>query len=621
MRPYQEEYIANIREISALTRRVKPGGMSLEDYIDRLERDEALAREKVRRNMELLRVELFPALDHLFEAGPEALRELEEFSSHLAGTQETRDEGLFRLIRQALLSLARRREDRDGIIRELYWLGMGRFWLYSKLVGLDLEMIEKYVSEMRLCFTEAAAYLKYYDEIEDPETRGYLLRARANMSLGSFKSPSEKIRLARENLRIMQDEAYQAKTPELPWDRFVYTTHQQMASSVSYSKEKVMTPEDMASVMESAYIVYQRRLQEAAEQHQIPPLRWTFPYYAMEYYCGLYDLDRLLSKVERLLEVPELSDRSPDGVYGMVSLPAYYCQYLQQYPDRIPGRVASVDRFYRRALAYADSFPAEESERLSQGFRQMSYTYIETGGGIPFGQFLQTVLLRFAPEVYVHSWAVGTAAAALCGLILDEEPGFFDDMEEFRQAGGPGEKRRLILDAALQSGLLHDVGKISFLDFYTRIVRQWFEEEYEVTRLHTAAGHLLLRERASTRRYAAVALGHHAWYDGSLHGYPAEYKRLECSWRQMVDVIALLDWLEAVTHTAQVYEGVALTYEEAVAEAVHLEGRQFSPLLTARLREHRVTELIRQSFREGCREAYRRMYEHQRELESNESFR
>ena len=32
-----------------------------------------------------------------------------------------------------------------------------------------------------------------------------------------------------------------------------------MASSISYSREKVMTPQDMADIMESAYIVYQRR--------------------------------------------------------------------------------------------------------------------------------------------------------------------------------------------------------------------------------------------------------------------------------------------------------------------------------------------------------------------------
>ena len=62
------------------------------------------------------------------------------------------------------------------------------------------------------------------------------------------------LRRFQQSLYPAENPAYQSGAPELPWDRFVYTTHQQMASSVSYNKDKVMTPEDMASVMESAYI-------------------------------------------------------------------------------------------------------------------------------------------------------------------------------------------------------------------------------------------------------------------------------------------------------------------------------------------------------------------------------
>lgn len=165
-------------------------------------------------------------------------------------------------------------------------------------------------------------------------------------------------------------------------------------------------------------------------------------------------------------------------------------------------------------------------------------------------------------------------------------------------------------------GLLHDVGKISFLELYTRTARQWFAEEYEVTRLHTVSGHLLLSERASTRRFAPVALGHHAWYDGSCHGYPETYRRLECPCRQMVDVIGLVDWLENISHSAQAYTGLEKSFDDAVEEAVSLEGRRFSPMLTARLRDRHVVRLIRTAFEEGRREACRRMYGRERSSEN-----
>lgn len=615
MRPYQKEYIENIREISALTGRKNPDGLSPEEYADRLLRDEEAIREKAARNMELLREGLLPALDHLFEADSEELGELEEFAAQLAGGQETADEGVFRLIHRALLSLARQKRDRCGMIRELYWLGMGYYWLCNKLVGLPIEIVEKYVSQMRLCFTEAAAYLKYFDVIEDGETRGYILRARANMALGSFKFQGEKIRLVRETLCIMQDGSYREKAPELPWDRYLYMTHQQMASSVSYSKETVMSSEDMASIMESAYIVYHRRLEEAARDGHTP-LRWAFPYYAMEYYCGIYDMDHLMARIEKLMDRVDPEDYSPEGLYGMLSLPAFYCQYLEQYPQRIPARESYVEALYRRAMDYADSFPAQEDEKLSFYLRQLSFTYIETGGGVPYGVYLQKLLLRFAPEAYIHSRMVGEAARALCGLIMEEEPAFFDDIEKFRQIADPEEKRRQVMEDALTCGLLHDVGRISFLELYTRTARQWFAEEYEVTRLHTVSGHLLLSERASTRRFAPVALGHHAWYDGSCHGYPETYRRLECPCRQMVDVIGLVDWLENISHSAQAYTGLEKSFDDAVEEAVSLEGRRFSPMLTARLRDRHVVRLIRTAFEEGRREACRRMYGRERSSEN-----
>lgn len=498
------------------------------------------------------------------------------------------------------------------MIRCLYWLGIGRNSLCSCLVGLELGLSEKYMTAMRLCFAEAAAYLKYYDEIDDTETRGYILRSRANISLGAFKSPEEKVGLVRKTLQILQDKGYQEKAPDLPWDRYIYMTHQHMASSISYSKEKVMSVESLEAIMESAYIVYQRHIQEAEANWEQPPVRWAFPYYAIEYYCGVSDLDRLLTKMEDLMDAASPEEFTEDSMYGLISLPAFYCQYLQQYPERIPERREYLESLYRRALDYVEAFPgALENEVLFRYLRQLSHTFVETEGGMPYGDFLRKLLIRFAPEIYIHSLAVGEAARALCALIVEEEPQFFDDIGFICAVEDPAEKRREILDYAMGCGMFHDVGKINFMNLYARIARQWFEEEREMTRLHAPAGEVLLAARPSTRRYAPAAQGHHAWYDGS-RGHPASYRRLECPERQMVDVISLVDWLENVTHTARLYAGIEMTYDEAVQEAVSLEGRRFSPMLTARLRDGAVADRIAEAFEAGRRAARRQMYEETR---------
>ncbi len=609
MQPYQEEYLANLREITALSAWRGPEGLSFDGYAARLLENEARVEQLARRDMELLRGQFFPLLDNLFAADGAALADLEAFAARLLGRPEELDAGLFCQIRQALLSMARQNRDRADAIRELYWLGMGRHSRVSKLVGLELPLVEKFVTQMRLCFTEAAAYLKYYDEIEDAETRGYILRSRANIALGVFKSPGEKIRLVKQTLQILQDKGYQEKAPELPWDRYIYMTHQHMASSISYSKDTAMSAEDMANIMESVYTVNQRQIREAEERGERMPIRWVFPYRAIEYYCGMHSLEQLLAEIEKLMDAVDPGDFSVDGMYGMVSLLAFYCQYLQQYPEYLPERAGYLEGLYRRMLAYVDAFPRDQGEqKLFWHLRQLAYTFVEIDGGLPYGDFVEKLMLRFAPEAYVHAQMVGEAAKALCGLIMEDEPAYFDDIDFLRAVRDPEEKRQAVLDFAEGCGVFHDIGKIDVIELFSRTSRQWFEEEYEMARLHTSAGEVLLSQRPSTSRYAAAALGHHAWYDGA-HGYPAAYRRLECPYRQMVDAVALVDWLENVSHSARLYTGEEMTFDEAVEAAIGLEGKRFSPLLTARLRDGRVADRIRRAFAEGRQRAYRRMYE------------
>lgn len=608
MQPYQEEYIANLKDIAVLTARKKPGESSFAEYSAKIFQDGQQAEEKMKRNMELLRDEMFPVLDHMYEADEETLKELQEFAGKLLEGREELDVGLFCQIHKALLALARKKQDRSAMIRELYWLGMGYYNLCNKVAGLEAAESEKYTMQMRLCFTEAAAYLKYYDEIEDTETRSYILRSCANMALGQFKYPGEKIRMVKRTLQILQDKEYQKKAPDLPWEKYVYMAHQQMAASISYSKNKTMTPQEIADLMESVYIVYQRRLQEAASRGEPLPIRSRFAYDAIEYYCGLDTLDGLLTKMERLMDAAETSEFSGESMYGIISLAAFYCQYLNDYPEKIPERETYIERLYQKVLAYVENFPDEsENESFFFYLRQLSYTFVETEGSIPYKEFLKKLQIRFAPELYVHSWVVGEAAKAFCEIIMDEEPDFFDDIESIRKITDSEAKRHEVLVFAKECGMLYDIGKLNFMNLYSRTVRQWFEEEYEMAHLHTLVGEAWLSARKSTRSYAAVAKGHHYWYDAS-HGYPESYKRLECQYRQMVDLIGLLDWLDNVTDAARLYKGVEKTFEEALQDAIKLEGRRFSPLLTARLRDKNVAERIRQVFEKGRIEAYRQLY-------------
>ncbi len=156
MRPYQEEYISNLKEGIALSWSGQEIP-SFQEYLTQAEAQKQRAEERAKRNMRLLREELFPVLDHIYDADEEDIRGLEEFAGQLLSGREELDVGLFCQVHKALLSLARRRKDRNSMIRELYWLGMAYYNLCNKMVGLANSDSQTYTSRMRLCFTEAAA--------------------------------------------------------------------------------------------------------------------------------------------------------------------------------------------------------------------------------------------------------------------------------------------------------------------------------------------------------------------------------------------------------------------------------------------------------------------------------
>ncbi len=129
-----------------------------------------------------------------------------------------------------------------------------------------------------------------------------------------------------------------------------------------------------------------------------------------------------------------------------------------------------------------------------------------------------------------------------------------------------------------------------------------------MAKLHVKVGADHLRENPSTHCYADIAMGHHAWYDGSSHGYPRDYKRLDSQYRQMVDVIALADWLENRTNSAMSGRKGTFSFADAVREVFSLAGRRFSPLVTSWLQDPGLFGRIEEILKNGRREAYETLY-------------
>ena len=597
MLPYQEKYIANLRLIAELSDFYRVPITDFESWYAAQrragEKIEALRRE----DNALLERELFPLLDDLHNASPAQIAELEAFGDALMDWVTNLDIGVYVLIHDALLSLYRIRRDRDRIIKELYKLGMGQFYLRRMVQGLDDRHTRSFSFQNELLFTEAGSYLKYFARIENEETKGYIIRALANVAIAT-QDRKRRVAASGKVLQISKDPYYRELAPGLPWDVFYRRTLQQMSANRDVFSKGNLNSEELAAVLDACHQVFTP--EEGAEN---PNIRWLWPYYEMEYSCGFVDLNTTLDRLERIIMSVEYDEYDESGMYGNIQLPIYYGRLLRDNPavQEEPRRVAFLRLAYEKMLRSMLTFPVEQFTDQFVYTQSLVYTgYLELPDLVSYREISRRLMQRFAGRLYIRSHRVGALLRCLCEAIFAEEPDFFDDIPFLAVIQDPAEKRAALLDYAEGCGLFHDFGLIKMSVERTELSRGLFENEYQMHKLHTLGGHDDLAARPSTAIFADVALGHHAWYNGSAEGWPAAYVRNESPYRQMTDAVSVAAYL------VEQWEGDA---EKLFREVQSRGNSQFSPLITAWFTDRTLRERLAAVLQAGEEDYYREVWE------------
>ena len=577
--PYQEEYIRNTKEILGLG---QTGIRSSEDFgvWFRTVREKAARAARLKqRNMEILNGELFPSLDNLLSASEDSIRSLEEFADALLDWKNNLDRGICVTIHDALLSLCRIRKDRNGIIRELYKLGMGLFYLDRMVMGIDDAEANSFYFENEMVFTEASAYLRFFDEIEDDTTRGYILRSLHNIAI-CVRGSKRKVTASSRMLNVIKDEHYRAVAPSLPWDRFLRAVHQQMSSNRSAMSREDLTGEELALILDSCYEVF--KTEEASAN---PNIKWLWPYYEMEFTCGYVDLRTTMARIERLIEQTPPGQIDTSGLYGNIQLPIYYGRLLKRHPELQKERhcidfaSSAYERMYKTILA----LPVEEfSDTFLYDIILIVSDFFEIEGAVSYKQLVTHMMQKFAPDLYVNSRKTGDVMALLCGAVLDGDPAFFDGLPILEGLPEGSDKRQAIMDYARDCGLFHDFGQLKMDVNRTLKVRSFLDREFRMFMLHCSSGYENLKARESTRHYADIALGHHRWYDGE-DGYPEKYVRTDSPYRQMTDVAAVASYL---------VDGYEDDPAKIISALLGERRRRFSPMVTACLSDTELASSV-----------------------------
>lgn len=597
MLPYQEKYIENAKEIAGMSSFFS---IRSADGFDAWYREwQAAAAHKAalkEENIALLNRHLFPALDELPGASAEDIAQLEAFADRLMDWKNNLDIGVYVAIHDALLSLSRLRGDRSSVIRQLYLLGMGLYYQGRMLSGVEGPGQAACLFQNEMVFTEAGSYIRYFEEIGDEATQGYIIRALANVALCAQGHP-RKIDATARALRIIRDPHYRQLAPGLPWDVFMRRCHQQMSIYRSGLAQEDLSREQVAAVLDSCYEVF--KPENSAEN---PSIRWLWPYYDMEFNCGLVDLKTTLNRLETMIRQTAYDQYDLSGLYGNVQLALYYGRMLRDHPalQKEPDRVRFLDRAYRKMQKTLLTCPVEQmDDNFAYTLVMVISGYFEMEGVLPYRQLIIPLMQRFAGETYIDSRRAGDMLRAWCAAIYRQAPGFFDDIPFLRDLSDPGEKERALLDYAENCGLLRDIGLVKMNISRTLQTRHLFETEYQMYQLHTWSGHDDLAQQPSTREYADVALGHHRWYNGA-GGYPAEYERTASPCRQMTDVAAVVTYM--------LEKRDSLTMGQLLHDIFAQEGKRFSPMVTAFLNDEALIGELDRLLHSDGRAYYQSVY-------------
>lgn len=576
MQDWQEKYIENARRIAES---LAGAGTANRAGADERALSQAEAAKLRQENISILNTKFFPAIGSVMDCSQEEREELIAFGDALMDWNSNLDVGVYVLIHDALLKMYRARGSRNDLIRELYRLGMGVYYLRRSVEFVDNDETAELARENGSLFEEAASYIDSYDEIDDEETRGYIVRAFANIALctGDHK---KKIAASAKAIEIIKDEHYRALAPGLPWDVYLRRAHQQMSANRSELSRGDLSPEEIKVLLESCQEVFTPETRSGE-----PNPRWLWPYYDMEYSLGRADLDTTMDRLEQLIDAAPADKYDMAGMYANVQLAVCYGKLVETRPElqADPARTAYLRGCYEKmSRALSGDIPEDLGDFADYLIGLALTEYFEMPGVSRYDIFAKDMLRRHDPELYAKGRRTGLMMREISAAMLANDPRAFDGVPYAGWVPDAGVRNSGLLDLAEGCGLYHDIGLLK-MDFGRRLkTRSLFSAESMMFALHARAGAADLRKRASTERYADCALGHHAFYNGQ-GGYPETYDRGASACRVLTDICAAADFMSEY-HSANVRRTFDLVYERS--------GRQFSPDVCSLLRSDELRSRI-----------------------------
>ncbi len=609
-----KKYVDNLNTACGLVKPQVTPGMTEEQLIDTIRSGAERLFRIHQENDSILQEILFSKKAETLT--PEEAAQLSELAEELFSYNRSPDTGIAYRIHKLLYEYGEYRGDVDLMIRELYHQGITILYLNVSdgdgKGGLFDALIEKY-------FRTGASYLEHYEELADGRTRSYIVRCLGNMKHvvrelkedGSGRNPDEMMwesymECFDRTMEVVASSYYREMNPEIPWDSFAYTMHYDRTKFLSSLRSDAPSAVIARGVLESAEYVY--RHQEAAAKAKNRGLgsRTRYVYGAAKYHAGLESAEELVETLFEMCESADLDDFSGDNIWVLMYTPEYLTYYSEKMPEEKQQKLqARLGAALDKQQEYLFRLPRNEYALQVTRILQMTAGYM-VNHDKGFCQRMLDYILACHPPTFVHSKVVGLLTRWFCGRLAEVRPRLLEGTFGLEGIEGASGKLETLLELAYQSGLRHDLGKCMLLNYIGLYSRRLLDEEFACIKQHAAFGCQLL-EAVGMEEMAMAAHYHHSSYDGA-GGYPRHEKECPVSVRCIVDIITVVDSLDAGTDNVGRSYAAAKTYEQLVEELRAGKGTRYAPHVVELLDDPAFYEETKRFLAESRRRVYVEVY-------------
>lgn len=609
--PYQT-YLDNLAAANGLIKPRFAPGLAEDDIIEAIRKNAERLFCLHRENDAILQQILFCKTAQTLTADEaDALREL---AGALFNYNRSADAGIAYRIHQLLYEYARLQGDTDQIVRELYFQGITLFYLNVRDAGTGVNLFHEQIGTY---FSAGAGYLAQYEALESAETRGYILRCLGNRKYGlrleqfakdlsvSEKLWADYLAVFSRAMEIFTSPRYREMDPELPWENFCYAMHydrtQFLSTLRSHPDVQIST-----AVLESAEYVYRHQEQIAAAGERTVGSRTQYVYAAARYHAGKLELSRLLDTLFSIFEASDAQDFSNDGIWIHLAVPEYLHYYAARLDEAHQSELRPrLEKVMCERIRYLYSLPVNEYAGQVSNLLLSMLGHSSTVDG-RFSNHVLEYILACHPPTFVHSEVLGMLTRWFCARFAAVSPAMLDGLLGIGHPAETPETLAAFLDQAYHVGLYHDVGKCMLISYVGQYSRRLLDEEFACIKLHPVFGCALL-ENLGLSDYACAAQYHHRAFDAS-GGYPAVSASCPQRTRLLVDIVTVVDALDAGTDNVGRSYAAAKTFDQLVEELRRGRGKRYSPAVVDLLDDAAFYESTKAFLEESRRHAYVHAY-------------